>query len=74
MDNAAKNRCTRATEPGPHTWEDAAERVGAKLLEQPLRRWLSQSGLPGADEVKDDGSWSVQGRVQFLKVLCGEQV
>ncbi len=55
-----------------HTWEQAVEFVTAARLEDPLRRWLRDSGLPGASGLAVDGSWSPADRLQFLKLLCGE--
>jgi len=57
----------------PHTWEQAAQAMAATQLEAPLRGWLRGSGLPGADNINDRDSWPLADRVQFLKLVCGEQ-
>ena len=56
----------------PQTWEQAAEQVTVAHLEEQLRRWLRESGLPGTADIGDEGSSSVADRVKFLKLICGE--
>lgn len=59
---------------GPHSWRVAAEFAAGALPGPPFGRWLRKSGLPGTEEVGDEGtevSWSTEGRERFLRLLCG---
>ena len=56
----------------PHTWDEAATLTGLSRLEDPLRTWLHDSGLPGTDKIAEDGAWPTAERVPFLKLICGE--
>lgn len=73
MNRKATHRAVGDLAPESHRWELAAEYVTASDLEDPMRRWLRDSGLPGAVSLAEDGSWPLADRIQFLKLLCGEQ-
>jgi hypothetical protein len=71
MNSKVTQRSIRELGPAPHTWEQAAEYLC--MDEKALWHWFPDSGVPGADGLKEDGSWPLADRVQFLKVLCGEK-
>jgi hypothetical protein len=73
MKSSTPQGSTGGLGPEPHAWEPAAERMIVTPLADPLRRWLRDSGLPGAERMADDGSWQRDDRVLFLRLICGVQ-
>jgi hypothetical protein len=72
MSNNTPQRPIENIGAGPHKWEAAAKQMPLAALEDPVRRWLQESRLPGTDKI-GGADWMAAERIQFLRLLCGEQ-